>query len=56
MENACAQAHQLLDAGVIPPAVLLPHCKSCSIGDICQPKMSRTVKNYLKKHLEEAAV
>ena len=27
-----------------------------SIGDICQPKMSRTVKNYLKKHLEEAAV
>ncbi|WP_462363965.1 CRISPR-associated protein Cas4 [Pyramidobacter porci] len=56
MEDACAQAHQLLDAGVVPPAVLLPHCKSCSVSDICQPKMSRTVGNYLKKHLEEAAV
>lgn len=42
--------YALYDAGITPPAVLLPHCKSCSLADLCMPTVSsrgRSVNRYL---------
>ncbi len=45
-----AGMYALYDAGITPPAVLLPHCKSCSLVDLCMPTVSsrkRSVDRYL---------
>ena len=45
-----AGMYALYDAGTTPPAVLLPHCKNCSLIDLCMPAISsrgRSVDRYL---------
>lgn len=45
-----AGMYVLYDAGTTPPAVLLPHCKNCSLVEICMPSVSsrrRSVDRYL---------
>jgi len=45
-----AGMYALYDAGITPPAVLLPHCKNCSLIDLCMPTVSsrrRSVDRYL---------
>lgn len=39
-ENAVLRLHELIRAGVIPPAVLLPKCEGCSLHEICMPELS----------------
>ncbi len=45
-----AGMYALYDAGITPPALLLPHCKNCSLVDLCMPNVSsrrRSVDRYL---------
>jgi len=45
-----AGMYALYDAGITPPAVLLPHCKNCSLVELCMPAVSsrgRSVDRYL---------
>ncbi|MCQ1538354.1 CRISPR-associated protein Cas4 [Methanocalculus taiwanensis] len=45
-----AGMYELYDAGITPPALLLPHCKNCSLIDLCMPNVSsrrRSVDRYL---------
>ena len=45
-----AGMYALYDAGTTPSAVLLPHCKNCSLIDLCMPTVSsrrRSVDRYL---------
>lgn len=36
--KAIGRLHQLFAQGVTPPPVYLPHCKSCSLLELCFPK------------------
>lgn len=50
VEELVAGMYALYDAGITPPAILLPHCKSCSLIDLCMPTISsrrRSVDRYL---------
>lgn len=52
----CAKAmHRIYDTGITPPAERKSHCKSCSLQNLCMPKLSehQSVRNYLKKELYE---
>lgn len=52
----CATAmHHIFNSGVTPQAVRKPHCRSCSLQNLCMPKLSasRSVKSYLRKELYE---
>lgn len=54
----CAKAmHDIFNSGITPRAVRKPHCRSCSLLNLCMPKLSesRSVKNYLRKELYEEA-
>lgn len=45
-----AGMYALYDTGITPPAVLLPHCKNCSLVELCMPAVSsrgRSVDRYL---------
>lgn len=47
--------HQLFDNSITPLAVYMPHCKSCSLINICLPNtfnIKKSVINYLKDGLE----
>jgi CRISPR-associated exonuclease Cas4 len=37
-EAAVARLHALLDSGVVPPAVLKPQCRGCSLRGYCLPE------------------
>jgi CRISPR-associated exonuclease Cas4 len=46
------QMHQLYQSGSTPPHVNKPHCKSCSLLNVCLPKtftIPRSVADYLKE-------
>lgn len=50
VEELVAGMYALYDAGITPPAVLLPHCKNCSLVELCMPAVSshrRSVDRYL---------
>jgi CRISPR-associated exonuclease Cas4 len=56
LTSRCAeQMHDLFDKGVTPKAELKPHCKRCSLFDLCMPELSNRakVKTYLKENLYE---
>jgi CRISPR-associated exonuclease Cas4 len=43
--------HELFENGQTPPPVYKPHCRSCSLLDVCLPKSSvglQSVEEYLK--------
>lgn len=48
------EMHRLFDEGITPAPVYKPHCKSCSLVEICLPKQLdslKTASNYLKTEL-----
>jgi len=49
------EMHELFSKGKTPPAVKCPHCRNCSLVDICVPQLSAntSVGNYLKNNLYE---
>lgn len=52
----CSQEmHRLYQKGETPKAERKSHCKSCSLVDLCIPKLGncRTVEKYLKENLYE---
>lgn len=52
----CAEEmHQIYQCGITPRAEYKAHCQSCSIKDVCMPKLSSrcTVEAYLKTNLYE---
>lgn len=42
-EDAATRLHELIAAGVTPPAVLKPQCDGCSLRAICLPEMSSRI-------------
>lgn len=52
----CAnEMHRIFTSGDIPKATKKPHCKNCSLKDICLPEMSDCdqVVTYLSRSLYE---
>ncbi len=52
----CAQQmHKIFKSGMIPAAHKAPHCRNCSLKDICMPEINDCVqiKTYLNKLLYE---
>jgi len=50
-EDAADRLHALIDAGVTPQAEYSKKCKSCSLIELCMPKVSsakRSVERYLR--------
>lgn len=39
-EDAAARLHELIAAGVTPPAVLKPQCDGCSLRQMCMPEIT----------------
>jgi len=55
VENYARQMHELFEKGTTPLAIYKPHCKACSLIEICNPKAFGnpcTVNDYLKNALE----
>ena len=50
-----ADMHDLFKTGRVPEAEPHPHCKSCSLYDICMPETARrqSASDYLRNHLYE---
>jgi len=47
--------HEVFESLQLPKAEKQPHCKSCSLRDICMPKVSeeQLASDYLKENLYE---
>lgn len=55
--QAAARLHELVRAGITPPAEWKPRCKGCSLLDICMPKAWRpraTAKRYLEELIQSS--
>jgi CRISPR-associated exonuclease Cas4 len=55
-EETAVRLHELIDAGTTPPAEYAKKCKSCSLIELCLPKVSsarRSVERYLRTAGEE---
>ena len=54
-KESAVQMHEIFDSRKIPNVELQPHCKRCSLYDICLPSVNKKmrVSTYLKKHLYE---
>jgi len=55
-EETALRLHELIDAGTTPPAEYAKKCKSCSLVELCLPKVSaagRSVERYLRAAGEE---
>jgi CRISPR-associated exonuclease Cas4 len=52
-EDATKKVHLLIESGVTPKAEYSKKCKKCSLYELCMPKVSRKVNNYLMKAVEE---
>ncbi len=56
LTQECAdQMHLVFSSGQIPNPVYLPHCKRCSLYDVCLPQVENKIQasTYLKKYLYE---
>lgn len=54
-EELASRMHELFDAGITPRPQHAPHCKSCSLYDICIPginKSTQSVKRYIERSLD----
>lgn len=51
-EDAAKQVHALIESGTTPKAEYSKKCKKCSLYELCMPKVSRKVSNYLMKAVE----
>ncbi len=55
VKEFAATMHLLVEKGETPRPVYMPHCKSCSLVNICMPKeldSRKSVRSYLKSNLE----
>jgi CRISPR-associated exonuclease Cas4 len=48
-ENAANKVHALIESGTTPKPEYSKKCKKCSLYELCMPKVSRKVSNYLMK-------
>ena len=54
-KNVCTAIRDLLTSGLIPPAQMSIHCKSCSLLNDCIPKLSfRSARAWLDHIMDEA--
>ncbi len=52
-KNLARKMHKLYETGLTPKAVYKAHCKSCSLINICIPKISgKNAINYLKREIK----
>jgi len=52
-EAAAARLHELIAAGITPPAVLKPQCDGCSLRGICLPGLAASsAGDYCRRLLE----
>jgi CRISPR-associated exonuclease Cas4 len=52
-EDAAMKVHALIESAATPKAEYSKKCKKCSLYELCMPKVSRKVSNYLMKVVEE---
>jgi CRISPR-associated exonuclease Cas4 len=45
-EDTVARLHELIQAGVVPPPVLHPKCRQCSLHDVCMPELISARRTY----------
>ncbi len=45
--RTAARLHELVSRGITPPAIYEKKCDSCSLIEQCQPKLRKTISNYL---------
>jgi len=48
VEDAAARLHKLVASGITPPAQYSKKCDSCSLNDICLPKLHKSARAYLQ--------
>lgn len=52
-KNLAQRMHDLYSSGITPKAEHKQHCKSCSLIDICMPKIiGKNAANYLKREIK----
>jgi CRISPR-associated exonuclease Cas4 len=51
-EDADRKVHALIESGMTPKPEYSKKCKKCSLYDLCMPKVSKKVNNYLMKAVE----
>ena len=51
-EEVAKRVHSLIESGMTPKPDYSKKCKKCSLYDLCMPKVSRKVGNYLLKAIE----
>lgn len=55
-ENAARRLHELTASGITPKPVFRPKCESCSLYELCLPKVTgkaKSVVKYLSQMIEE---
>jgi CRISPR-associated exonuclease Cas4 len=52
-QDAAEKVHVLIESGTTPKPEYSKKCKKCSLYELCMPKVSRKVSNYLMKAVEE---
>lgn len=52
-EAAAKKVHALIESRTTPKPEYSKKCKKCSLYELCMPKVSRKVSNYLMKAVEE---
>lgn len=55
VEDSCEEMHQLFQRGYTPKVKPTPKCRSCSLTDLCLPRMQKVpaVKSYINSRLTE---
>jgi len=51
-ENAARKVHDLIKSGTTPKPEYSKKCKKCSLYELCMPKVSRKVSDYLMKAVD----
>lgn len=52
-EEIISKTAYLIASGITPPEKYSKKCRSCSLYDLCMPKMPKNVKKYIESHIEE---
>lgn len=55
VENTAVKLSEMLENKIIPLAEFSSKCLKCSLKDICMPKVSRSVSDYLKSAKKDSA-
>jgi len=53
VEEVAMRLRQLITSGITPKAEYSAKCKKCSLVELCLPKVSKKVSNYLARVVEE---